>query len=111
MTVIRRERKIDANMERLRRLLVEELQGSNAPGREPVIIIESESSKGPTHLYVIWSEWGDIPLDERSKVILNAFEEAMGIEFVLDVTLALGLRPDEAPRFGIEPKEYMEVSA
>ncbi|NUN95882.1 MAG: hypothetical protein HUU16_06890 [Candidatus Omnitrophica bacterium] len=92
---------MDPSLERLRVLLVRELR-EGKPDREPTIIIEQTGPGGPVHLYVIWSEWGELPVEDRAMVILKAYEEVEGTDKALEVTLALGLRAEEAPRFGIE---------
>ncbi len=38
--------------------LVEEIQNPQPGAAEPIIILESQGQQTPTHLYVIWSEWG-----------------------------------------------------
>lgn len=110
MTVIRKGPTFDPVVEELKNRLIEELR-SDAPSREPYIIIEEKGPGRPVYIYVIWAKWGELSFEERASIILSAYEEVEGVEQVLEVGMALGLRPDEAPRFGIEPKEYMEVSA
>jgi hypothetical protein len=51
---------------------------------------------------VIWSDWGDFNQQERSEIIMDAYEEARGSDLVSLVTVAMGLTPTEAERMGIE---------
>lgn len=69
---------------------------------EPVIIEESEHQQVPSHLYVIWSEWRPLSQCERSKAIVNAYEQVRGRAFALNVSVAMGPTPEEAQRMGIE---------
>ena len=70
------------------------------PGTEPVIIEEStRNSPAPVHLYVVWQEWSDLSPLERSRTILKAYERHLGeanAAQVTEITLAMGLTPDEA---------------
>ncbi len=81
--------------------LVREWQHPQEGIAEPIIIAEAERQQVPTHLYVIWREWADMSLRDRSKLILKAYERVQGANFALNVTVALGLTPEEAERQGI----------
>jgi hypothetical protein len=67
---------------------------------EPEIIIE-RPTPGTIHLYVIWSRWGDLEQVVRSRIILDAFEAVRGAEEVVQVTVSMGLTPEESKRLGI----------
>ena len=82
--------------------LVQEWQHPQNGIAEPVIVMEAERQQAPTHLYVIWSEWADLSMRDRSKLILNAYERVQGRNFALNVIVALGLTPEEAKKQGIE---------
>ena len=69
---------------------------------EPVIVLESQGQQTPTHLYVIWGEWGQLTQLERSEIVLEAYREAKGSAFASNLRIALGLPPEEAKRMGIE---------
>ena len=69
---------------------------------EPVIIEESERQQSPSQLYVIWNEWKGMSQYDRSKIILNVYESLRGRDAALNVTLAMGVTPEEAERMGIE---------
>lgn len=55
------------------------------------------------HVTVVWDAWEKVPLDQRSKVILDAYERANPQEpwRVLEITLAVGLTPVEARKLKI----------
>jgi len=76
-----------------------ELEAPKAKG-EPVIVIERPNI-GTTHLYVIWSRWGRLDQMVRSRIIMDAFEEAKGQAETAKVTVAMGLTRAEAKRLGV----------
>ncbi len=82
--------------------LVEELKNPQPGTAEPIIILESQGQQTPTHLYVIWSEWGQLTQLERSEIVLDAYREAKGTSFASHLRVALGLTPEEAERMGID---------
>ncbi|HEY3243641.1 MAG TPA: hypothetical protein VGM03_09840 [Phycisphaerae bacterium] len=100
---LRRRRVLARNprSEGLRARLVEEWRQPREDVPEPIIVEESGPNK-PTHLFVIWSDWGDFNQQERSEIIMDAYEEARGSDLVSLVTVAMGLTPTEAERMGIE---------
>jgi len=85
----------------LRKRLREEWARDEDNDEEPVIIEERDRPNQPSHLYVIWSDWSSLSIEERSEIILDVYEEIRGREAVLDVTVALGLTPLEAERMRI----------
>jgi len=85
--------------EDLRAELTAELKAPKDSG-EPEIIIESPNP-GTTHLYVIWSRWGEFDQMVRSRIILDAYTESFGEEEALKVTVAMGLTRTESERLGI----------
>ncbi len=85
--------------EELRKLLEEEFRHPKEYG-EPVIIIE-RPSRATTHLYVIWTRWADLEQVVRSRIILDAYQATKGDEEMLQVTVSMGLTPEEANRLGI----------
>lgn len=87
--------------EELRRRLADEWRNPQEGDVEPFIIEESGNYR-PTHLYVIWKEWADRNQQQRSEIIMDAFEDVKGRNKVLDVTVAMGLTPVEAKRMHID---------
>ena len=89
--------------DKLAERLLEEWRAPQAGNGEPLIIEEApRRGERPNHLYVVWSEWGDLTPIERSKMILQAYEKYKGRDLANSVTLAMGLTPDEARRLNIE---------
>jgi hypothetical protein len=90
--------------EDLRQELIEELRAPRESG-QPEVLFEGGGKGQPVHVYVIWDQWGDLPQQERSDVIMDAYEEHYGQDEALNVTVAMGLTSDEARRMGIEHDE------
>jgi hypothetical protein len=91
------------NAEHLLERLLQEWRAQQAGRGEPLIIEESpRDGDRPNHLYVVWSEWGDLTPIERSRLILQAYEKYRGRDLAASVTLSMGLTPDEARRINIE---------
>ena len=82
--------------------LAEEIRRPQEGLAEPVIVLESQGQQAPTHLYVIWSEWGQLTQLERSEIALEAYREAKGSGPASNLRVALGLTPEESARMGIE---------
>ncbi len=95
-------RPVGSNQTELESRLVQEWSHPQNGSSEPVIIEESEIRQVPSHLYVIWDEWRLLSQYERSKIILNVYEQVRGRNFALNVSVAMGLTPEEAQRMGIE---------
>src|SRR5258708_2880576 len=71
---------------------------------EPIIIETDDQlrpQRTPTHLYVIWTEWDHLPQRRRSEMVMDAYEQVRGRGAALNVSLAMGLTPDEAKNLGI----------
>ncbi len=81
--------------------LVDELRNPQPGAAEPIIIMESQGQQTPTHLYIIWSEWGQLTQLERSEIVLEAYRAAKGTSSASNLRIALGLTPLEAERMGI----------
>jgi hypothetical protein len=101
MAIIERKLDLSPSSQALKVRLVKELESPN-PGTEPFIILESEGSKNPIYVYVVWSDWSTLEMDERTRIIMEAYEEARGAQACFEVVTFLGLTPQEAPRFGID---------
>ena len=89
-----------AGEETLREELSHELTAPKARGK-PQIVIE-RPNPSTTHLFVIWSKWGDLEQMVRSRIILDAYTEAKGEAEAINVTVAMGLTPTEASRLGVK---------
>lgn len=53
------------------------------------------------HVYVVWSEWAHLGREERGEIIMDAAEKVKLPPDLQRITIAMGLTPDEADRFGI----------
>lgn len=85
--------------------LAEELAAelkSNHEFGQPVIY-EHAFRTGKVRVTVIWDEWHDVPLQERSATILRAYEMAEGQESRDRIVLASGLTVPEAHAAGMLP--------
>lgn len=67
---------------------------------EPLIVVEYPSP-GTIHLFVIWTKFQGYDQTVRSRIILDAFTNVRGTQEALDVTVSMGLTPDEATQMGI----------
>ena len=95
-------RSTDKYEELLARLLEEWRSPQPSENSEPVIIEERPGNYDRVnHLYVVWSDWGDLTPIERSKVVMQAYARFRGQDLANSVTLAMGLTPDEAEKIGI----------
>lgn len=83
-----------------------EAEWQNPQNAEPLIIEERPREEAPpNHIYVVWQEWSDLTPLERSRVIFAAYAQVLGLEnepFLQEVTLAMGLTPEEARAMKIE---------
>ena len=103
MAVIQREiRPPNPVREDLKQRLVEEWRDPHPGDVEPLIIEESTDGH-PIHVYVIWDDWGDMSLQERADLLMEAFQEVKGLDEVLNVSIAMGITRAEARRMGIQP--------
>lgn len=78
-------------------------RGVSAP-----VLIEDEQplrfgrGSSPVRLYVIWDAWGDLTQQQRSEIVMNAYEATHDVPDILRITLAMGLTPSEARRMGLK---------
>lgn len=54
------------------------------------------------HVTVIWDRWGDVAPEDRSRIILDAYERVRGPESILNPSAALGLTHADAKKLGVE---------
>jgi hypothetical protein len=81
--------------------LVKELKDSRESGQP--LIYESELGTDRLRVVVIWDEWDGVPLEERTAVILEAFDKAEGNKYRKRIALASGLTVPEATAAGMLP--------
>jgi len=82
--------------------LAKEWQFPDATATEPVILEEQDKKGDLVHVYVVWSDWAQLDREKRGDIIMEAAEHVKPSEQVLNITIALGLTPDEADRFNLK---------
>jgi hypothetical protein len=93
-------RRPPAQADELRSRLIAEWRDAGTVDPRPQII--EETDRGETvHIYAIWDEWGTMSQQDRSEILMDAFEEANGQQRALHVVVAMGLTRAEADRMGI----------
>ncbi|MCI0460385.1 MAG: hypothetical protein L0Z62_25815 [Gemmataceae bacterium] len=81
--------------------LADELR-SNRPSGQP-LIDEQEFPSGAIRVTVIWDDWDRLPLEDRTAVILRAYDLAEGRDYRERIALASGLTIPEAHAAGMLP--------
>jgi len=82
--------------------LAEEWRSPDPAATEPVILEEKDRSGDVVHVYVVWSDWANMDRVHRGEVIMDAAERILPLDAVLKITIAMGLTPEEADRFGLK---------
>lgn len=82
--------------------LVHELRHPKASG-QPLILEDELRASRDLQVYVIWDRLVELRFDRRSDLILDAYEEAFGIEHRDRILVALGLTVPEAIERGLLP--------
>jgi hypothetical protein len=85
--------------------LAAELQTESEFGQP--FIYEKEYRIGKLRVTVVWDEWDDMPLSDRSATIGRAYEVAGAVEYRNRVALASGLTVPEAHAAGMLPYEIL----
>jgi hypothetical protein len=80
--------------------LVQEL-GSPGEQGQPLVIEEPPEPAPVSRLVVIWDDWTELGQQDRSEIILRAYERVRGQQATLRITVAMGLTSAEAERMGI----------
>src|SRR3954452_20831119 len=81
--------------------LADELK-SNRPSGQPMIE-EQLFPSGTIRATVVWDKWDRIPLEDRTAVILRAYQLAEGCDYRDKIALASGLTVPEAHAAGMLP--------
>jgi hypothetical protein len=87
---------------RLVKRLATEWHNRKSTGTEPVILEEKNKKGDVVHVYVIWSDWEELDREQRGDVIMDAAERVLKLPALLNITIAMGLTPDEADRFKLK---------
>jgi hypothetical protein len=85
--------------------LANELQSTRESGQP--IIDEQEFPTGRIRVTVIWDVWDRLPLEERTSVILRAYDLAEGREYLDRIALASGLTVPQAHAAGMLPYQIL----
>jgi hypothetical protein len=86
--------------------LLKELSDELRHGRDfgqPLIDEFVLPKTGALRVTVVWDKWAGVTDGERAEVILKAYEQAEGTEFVNNIALASGLTAPEAVELGLLP--------
>jgi hypothetical protein len=81
--------------------LAEELASGNSV--QPAFIEEEFEATGLRNIHVIWDRWASIPYDERTEVILQAYEKHEGSKNTDSIAVAVGMTGAEAIEAGLIP--------
>jgi hypothetical protein len=82
--------------------LAKEWRSKHSTAEEPVILEEPNRKGEVEHVYVIWEEWSQLDRTLRGEIIMGAAEKVKRKSDVAKITIAMGLTPDEADRFGLK---------
>jgi hypothetical protein len=85
--------------------LVEEL-GADREAGQP-FIYEQGFSTGKVRILVVWDEWKELTLEQRTNVIHSAIEQSDGKEYRTRVALASGLTVPEGVAAGMLPYQIL----
>ena len=80
--------------------LAEEFRSPPPVYIEPPIRIERQDHSFD-HILVVWQDWAEMTTAERSQIIVNAYQQARGLDAALKITFAMGLTDLEKQRMGI----------
>jgi hypothetical protein len=85
--------------------LVDELKANRESGQP--FIYEQSFSTGKVRILVIWDDWKDLPLEQRTNIILSAIEQSDGKDYRARVALASGLTVPEGVAAGMLPYQII----
>jgi hypothetical protein len=94
--------------QRLLRELTAELRSPKETG-QPLILEQEKDRSRAVHVTVVWDEWQPCPPEQRSDLILEAYEQAVGKEYRDRILLANGLTIPHASKLGLLPYEILPV--
>ena len=78
------------------------LQRPDGPEDAPFILEERTPRHDFLHVQVIWDRWAGVPVEDRGRVIMDAYQYVRGVETVLKISSALGLTHADAKKLGVE---------
>jgi hypothetical protein len=68
---------------------------------QPLVFEEPPEPAPVSRIFVVWDDWASLSQQDRSEIILRAYERAKGEQAALTITVAMGLTATEAERMGI----------
>ena len=88
--------------------LLEEFEGElrmpaseNAYTDQPRILEDPQEGGRFFAVTALWEKWKELPLHERSQLILDAYKAVKGEQEMLKISRALGLTQEEAQKVGL----------
>ncbi len=100
MSLVKQKNTAQEDVSELRRTLADEFHEPSPGYVQPLISITQPGQR--THILVVWDEWKTLSQQERSQIIMRAYEEEHGLAAVQMVSTAMGLTSSEADRLGFE---------
>ncbi len=100
MSFVKQKNISNEDMTGLGRTLAAEFHQPTPGYVQPLISLTRPASR--THILVVWDEWKSLSQQERSEIIMRAYEEEYGSLAVQTVSAAMGLTSAEATRLGFE---------
>jgi len=91
----------------LRSRLIHELREPAVRGF-PLVLENQIGQTRKYHVTIIWDEWGDLPLQTRSRIILDAYEEVFP-DKTGRISIAQGLTMSEAISLGLFPYKVIAL--
>src|SRR5207244_6353681 len=79
---------------------------ANRESEQP-FIYEQGFSTGKVRILVIWDDWKDLPLEQRTTIILSAIEQSDGKDYRAKVALASGVTVPEGVAAGMLPYQII----
>lgn len=107
MPIIRNGTTDSARVGELTARLADEIRSAH-PSGQPVIYENEIAQTGKYHVTVVWDDWARLPLQARSRVILDAYKSADPAK-TGKLSIAMGLTQQEAASLGLFP--YAIVAA
>jgi hypothetical protein len=86
--------------------LTSELKNEKDSG-QPIIDEQHSPTTRSVRVNVIWDQWSGVSDEDRTAIILNAYEAVEGKEFRDRIALAVGLTVPEAAASGLLPFEVI----
>ena len=100
MSLVKQKNTVQEEASELRQTLTQEFHHPTPGYVQPLISITQPGQR--THILVVWDEWKTLSQQERSQIIMHAYEEEYGLAEVQTVSVAMGLTSSEAERLGFD---------